>query len=474
MKRLDVSSGNKTIVQNVDAVGFFYSNETKKIYNDPRRVSIKGRTIDPLAVFSVLQYGGIIPPLSPWKEVKRLLPGAIYYNDLSFCNSMLPDIEKQVEEKIKKDDISLIEGLIDRSLDCRKSKVLLFSGGVDSGLIAVRAAFNSIDVKLLNFCFGNDDTESIVAEKMARILGLNFNRIMVNDQDLTSVLNDPGRLYPFPFADHSTVPTAALARAVVNCVEKGSVILDGTGADGAYGMSGKISGWLRAIHLPVSLRKLVGKSYYFLWQTNGRSEYYSRLCRRSIQMPIVPAMLAQNALAGIFYNDDIAEQVHNLLNNWLQFMVGRGSLLRQAVAGDMALICANIFAQKARPILVDAGFDVVYPYMTPEAFVAGLVASEKPMSEAKAPLKQALAKHVPRDFVYRPKSGFIDPTNRIFYTENFLTALHDATHGPIGSFLNKKSVLKTVDHLSRGGKLPAQTLNAAWAAAFTDRWYRTV
>jgi hypothetical protein len=33
---------------------------------------------------------------------------------------------------------------------------------------------------------------------------------------------------------------------------------------------------------------------------------------------------------------------------------------RQAVAGDLALTCANIFAQKARPILVDAGIDVVY------------------------------------------------------------------------------------------------------------------
>lgn len=453
----------------------FYAGNTNEICRDPRQVFVRERTIDPLAVFSILQYGAVVPPLSPWREIKRLLPGAMYQADLTCYNTILPQIEKKVKEKIEKDEIAVVEDLVDESLSFENNIVILFSGGVDSGLIAERAASKpKKDVILLNFCFGDGDTESMLAEKMARVLGLNFDRIMVNGQDLTIVLNDPGHVYPFPFADHSTVPTAALARAVVNRVEKGSTILDGTGADGAYGMSDKILGWLRATRLPAPLRRLAGTSYHFLWRSNGRSEYYSRLCRRSVQMPMVPAMLAQNALAGIFYDDNAAEQVYSLLNEWLQFMVGSQSVSRQAVAGDLALTCANIFAQKARLILVDAGLDVVYPYMSPEAFAAGLVASEKPMSEAKAPLKRALAKHVPRDFVYRPKAGFIDPAGRIFYTENFLTALYDATHGPISSFLNKNSVLKTVDHLRRGGNLPAQTLNVAWAAAFADRWYRTV
>lgn len=88
MDRLDC-----TIVQNIDVIGFFYADNTNEICRDPRQVFVRERTIDPLAVFSILQYGAVVPPLSPWREIKRLLPGAMYQADLTCYDTILPQIE---------------------------------------------------------------------------------------------------------------------------------------------------------------------------------------------------------------------------------------------------------------------------------------------------------------------------------------------------------------------------------------------
>jgi hypothetical protein len=77
--------------------------------------------------------------------------------------------------------------------------------------------------------------------------------------------------------------------------------------------------------------------------------------------------------------------------------------------------------------------------------------------------------------VYRPKSGFVDPSNRVFFDAQFIDYFRAAAEptSPIASVLNRKPLLKTCDLLSRKNNLPDQTLNCIWAITFTDRWYRT-
>jgi len=58
-----------------------------------------------------------------------------------------------------------------------RNPVLLFSGGVDSGLLAARvAALGWRDALLVNYSFGDADPESHMAEAMAKHLGLRFRR----------------------------------------------------------------------------------------------------------------------------------------------------------------------------------------------------------------------------------------------------------------------------------------------------------
>ena len=449
------------------------------VAREPRALSGPRHQPDPVAMFSVVQFGSILPPLSPWRGVSRFMPGYRYRG----CARLGPlEIERPghvatLDPKGQSNEICrLVDNTITNAIGDGPDPVVLFSGGVDSGLIAARlAALGHRDTLLLNFSFGDDDRESHLAEAMAKHLGLRFERL-ADSRDLCDCLVEPGRVYVQPFADHSTVPTSSLAHAVVDRLAgERRLILDGIGADGAFGMVGKIEMWKRVMRLPAA-RHVASRLYAAgLWHMQSKFEHRFRILRRSATMPLLSAILAQNPLADILYRGNLAGDVHRLLADWIGGWVGE-SLSHRVVTADLAMTCANTFAQKAKPILESAGHDVCYPFLETEVVSVALASIDHwRMDEPKAPLKRLLARHVPREMVYRPKIGFVDPRGRVFYDSQFIAHLRAAADptGPIASLLHKRPLMKACDLLARGAHLPTQTLNCLWAITFTDRWYRT-
>jgi len=93
------------------------------------------------AILSVLQYGAIIPPLSPWEGIYRRLPGLEFEagqpaNRNAFCTSNQHrngrglSLGKLIE--------SIIDKILIENLEGHHDPLLLFSGGVDSGFLASR------------------------------------------------------------------------------------------------------------------------------------------------------------------------------------------------------------------------------------------------------------------------------------------------------------------------------------------------
>jgi len=462
-----------------DTHGVFYD-KTGRMGSRPDELAGGDVRIDEKALFSVLQFGAIIPPLSPWKEIRRLIPGYRYRGtsqdgpvelDRAACTADMSP-EQQADE---------IERLTDHAVKLstcdNEDPVLLFSGGVDSGLIASRlAALGYGNSLLLNYSFGENDPESLLAEAMAKHLGLRFERVFAQ-RDLCACLDEPGSIYPQPFGDSSTPPASILARAVVEKLDgRRSLILDGTGADGAFGLVNKIAVWNRVVQVPLAARSAASAFYNrFFWTRPGRTEYLLRIFRRSVDMPFVSAVLAQNPLAGFLYRKISAGEVYNLLEDWVGGWAGDSSCHR-IVAADLAMICSNIFAQKAQPILESDGHDVAYPFLQNE-MVSTAMASifNWKMRTPKEPLKRSLSRCVPRQMVYRPKSAFADPGLEVFYKDKFIEYLRSAADNssPIAFALHRKPLIEACDLLYNKKKLPGQTLNSLWAVTFTDRWYRT-
>ena len=438
------------------------------------------REINNDAVLSILQFGAIVPPLSPWTGIHRCLPGYQYLGTRMVGPVDLPEsLDTPCENiEVQADEVEQVLDCILRSrIGENGDPVVLFSGGVDSGVIASRlVALGYRNSLLINYSFGEDDSETDLAEEMARQLGLPFERVVANEGSCLC-LESPGRVYVQPFGDHSTVPTSALARAVVQRLANDKrVIIDGTGADGAFGMLAKIRAWDRVGKVPMAFRKAAAVVYEkMFWGRKGTIESVGRISRRSIEMPLVAAVLAQNPLAGVFYSGDANYRLHELLQEWIGGWAG-SRLERQIIGADLALTCANIFAQKGNPIFEASGHRVLYPFLEPEMVSMAFRASRsRQRHEAKAALKKSLSRHVTGEMVYRPKSGFFDQKGEVFFSDEFIEYLFSAVEssGPISDVLERKPVTRACNLLARRKALPAQTLNLLWAIVFTDRWYRT-
>jgi asparagine synthetase B (glutamine-hydrolysing) len=462
-----------------DTRGHFFD-DSDRIVSTPRSLANDNSRIDDSAVFSVFQFGAIIPPLSPWEGVYRLVPGFRYHGTKMVCPVDLAkgkNISSLNAEQQADEIENILDTILKKHIGEQRDPVLLFSGGVDSGIIASRlAALGYRDSLLLNFSFWDDDPESKLAEAMAKQLGLKFERVSGNRRPC-SCLDAPGGIYPQPFGDHSTAPTSDLAYSVVERLSNQKrLILDGTGADGAFGMATKIGSWERMSRIPPIVKRSAAFAYSkMLWHRKGRIEYVARILRRSAEMPLLSAILAQNPLAGTFYKKDNGHSIDDFLERWITGW-SRDTSATQVVAADLALTCANTFAQKAQPILESGGHKILYPFL--EGEVVSMSLSSIPywqMEEPKAPLKKSLARHVPHKMVFRPKSGFVDPRGKVFFDEEFIELLRSTCEptGPIAHMLEEKPILKSCEFLTRRKDLPAQTLNLIWAIVFTDRWYRT-
>jgi asparagine synthetase B (glutamine-hydrolysing) len=429
---------------------------------------------------SVLQFGAAIPPLSPWQGVSRFLPG-YRYDHLERRGPVdiveYPEAADLDAAGRDRTVLGLLDAAIESAIGDGPDPVVLFSGGVDSGLLAARLAeLGHRDTLLINYSFGQDDPESLLAEQMAKHLNLRFERI-VNERVGGDCLASPGLTYSQPFADHSTAPTSDLAHAVVQRLSaEPRLIFDGTGADGAFGMTHKIASWQRLMRIPAVARSSAGLLYGSgLWSSTSKLEKGCRVLTRSATMPLLSAVIAQNPLAGIFYENGDGEAAHQALEDWIAGCVGQ-SLSRRVVGADLAVTCAGVFAQKANSVLRRAGLTVCYPFLTAKVLGLALCSAQNwQMSEPKEPLKRCLAQSVPSSMVYRAKSGFFDPSDRVFYDPLFISYLRDAIDacGPIESILKRGAVLRACDLLSKRHPLPAQTLNCLWAITFLDRWYRT-
>lgn len=437
-------------------------------------------TIDDVGVFSILQFGALVPPLSPWKEITRFIPGFSYEGTrLVGPNKIEPaqsayglNEEEQADELERR-----LDGVIQRLLGERRDPVVLFSGGVDSGLIASRLAVMGYqDALLLNFAFSDDDPEAQLAEAMAKKLGMQYDRVRPGERPLSEVLEAPGKHYPLPFGDHSVVPTLNLAYAVMERLAgENRVLIDGSAADGAFGRSFKIPIWKRVQRVPRIVRKAASAVYgQALWQRTGRLEYLFRVMRRSVEMPLLAAILAQNGLAGVFFDASRREQVETMMADWMRGIVG-DSDAHQIVAAEIGMTC-EVFVQKVDPILTAEGYEAVYPFLDQELLEIAMASVTEWANDApKLALKRSLARHVPREMVYRPKSGLVEKRPQVFYDAKYQEHLRAATEdsAPLSFIVHKKPILKAADLLARGEMLPTQTMNSLWSITFADRWYRT-
>jgi asparagine synthase (glutamine-hydrolysing) len=456
--------------------------------NDLRLAVARQRLVlDPHGVYALLQYGAIPPPFTLFRGVERVLPGHEARLDSTLLTRLPQSAPLPVASASDDTEAALLARIDDVLLGKRRPSAILFSGGVDSSLLALRiAAAGFKDVPLLNYAFGSDDPEAAHAARMATHLGMPLERIQPASEKAVSVLTRAAFEYSYPFGDYSTLPTNLLARATTARLPRGSEVVDGTGADGVFAVGWATQDVIRSRYEPLaSLAPWIGKlaARFHAWSgltvSDGRVASAARLIHRVTMMPpLLAAVISQNSLHGECFGarTETRTAVHDALMHMVTSLAPSTSLADKATALDVALVCGGIFAAKDFDPLRHRGVDAVYPFLHPDVLGPSLAlpwSTRCNDGQPKAMLKRALARHVPADLVFRKKSGFRPRSHSAFSELDMRDFVHDCVlrrDSPLREFLNWKPVEHLYSRAFRAEPIHAKAYSLLWVLAFVGGW----
>jgi hypothetical protein len=461
--------------------GILVSNDIRLLYNN-------GDKFDKAGIISLLLLGAAVPPLTPFKEIKSFLPGFKYEINMQTLE-LIPRLSCQWSPVLYDDknleidhQVRILSDSLDRvirTLCPTEDPIVLFSGGVDSSVLASRISLMGWRRATLFHCsFGKADRETDIARSIATEIDMPISVVMWKDFDGFESLEKAANLYRFPFCDQSCVPTHAITKALVSYYGSSRVVFDGTGADGAFGLFRKASQASKLYRIPMVIRQFIGAQYITLgfWRKANFLEPYFRLIRRSAFLSELPFSIAHNVLCDIGFDaapDDI-DYISSLCQDWIHKISRSRDPKETYPLMDLGLVCAGIFAQKNRSPLLDRSFMVNYPFLQHEIVDLALSRARFwPGNEVpKNALKYLLAKTVSPKFVFRRKSAFNAPGDEQFSHPIFLQYLDAAinVHSPLSDFVNRKLLVRLIGDVSAKRRLPRQTYDFLWAIAFCHAW----
>ncbi len=447
---------------------------------------LRSCSLDAAGIFGQLQYGVIPAPYTLFREVRRIPGGHEAEFDaqgavrLRRAPAPAPSAADPGIPANAADPTERVAAAVDRMLvDAPSGTILYFSGGTDSGLLASRLArLGRRDVRLINYSFGSDDPESALAVRMARHLGFDLHVVQYDEAAVATVFERLGRDYAYPFGDLSTLPTNHLVHATLAVAGDAPLVLEGTGADGVFGMAVKFPWWRRVYRMPPLIRRAVATAYAGLgvWRRDSFAERVARFVRKSVVLPLSHAVVAQNGLDGIAYHvpAETREALTAAMRDSVEALAEEP--VDRLMALDLAVICAGHSAPKSFDPLRAGGVHAHYPYLDPaiRELGASLAWSVKCAGgEAKAPIKTLLARDVPAGWVYRPKSGFTPPYHKLFASSPLQGFLHDvvlAPANPLLEYIDRRELDGLIARTVPPHSLSDGALDFLWALAFASGW----
>ena len=440
--------------------------------------------LDERAVYALLHYGAVPPSLTIYEGVRRI-PGG---HELQLRGDAAPvcvPVYQGADRPHPSGATLPPEQWLAETLDAMlvrvpRSAVLYFSGGVDSSLMAARLrGLGRSDVRLVNYSFGLDDAESRLAARIASHLGFEYHQVPYHPREVGHVLERLGRDYAFPFCDLSAIPTNILVHGSLPLTGDAHTVVEGTGADGAFGLSREYQKWQRVYRIPRPIRQWLGQVYrrLRLWQYDSVLERAGRLLSRSTHQPPGHAMVSQNALEGVAYTtpERVQRQLREAIQTRMEVMSeGMEPLARLSIL-DLVWVCAGRMAPKSFDPLRGRGIRAFYPFLQP-SMVSGSAALPWDVKcangEKKALLKQLLVRDIPPEWVYRPKSGFTRPAHAVFALDGVQDYLNDVVLSPRNPLLDycHAATVRRLVARARTRPLGAGAYNFLWALTFASGW----
>jgi len=415
---------------------FLFASELKAIQRHPAF----GDKIDRNALAAYMQFGNVPAPQSIYTGISKLMPGTLLNVTLDPAKKCIPapywsllEIARQGQRMpfLGSDAEALSE--LDSTLSAAVSSQLLsdlpvgafLSGGVDSSLlVALMQVTASKPIRTFTIGFeDNSYNEAKHAKAIAKKLGTDHTELIMCEDQMMDILPLMPVLYDEPFADPSALPTILVSKLARRNV---AVALSGDGGDELFAGYNRYSNNLekipRFLRGPLSL--ILNSASPRTWDRTA--SLASPVLPNSLKLP-QPGDVAHK-LASVLHCDSPSQLYERLISHWPEanmIVLGpdyKSSIhslwqqLRDFKSNELKMMACDTLGYLPNDILhkvdraaMGVSLETRVPFLDHRVieFAWRLPQHMKiRKGQRKWLLRELLYKHVPRELIERPKTGF--------------------------------------------------------------------
>jgi asparagine synthase (glutamine-hydrolysing) len=426
-------------------------------------------TLDPGAISAFLARGCIPAPLTAFREARKLPPGgllrvgadgshhaSLWFDARAVAREAMAARHNGSAEAIAEELDALLQASVGAQMVADVGVGAFLSGGIDSSAVtAAMAAASPGNARA--FTIGFDDPafdESAEAAAVANHLGVRHRVLRATASEAIGLVERLPSVFDEPFADPSALPTLLLARLTR---AEATVALSGDGGDELFGgyrrhlMAARH--WPRLSRLP--LRRAAGRLLAAV-----PSAWWDGALAKLPGAPRRPGETLRK-LGDVLRADDLDAAYARMLSPWPadSDLGGDGiaidtrdlpdePLARMRVLDLTGYLHDDVLTKVDRAAMAVA-LEVRVPMLSPRLIRFAFRLPPEALvrdGRGKAPLRDVLAKRMPRSLFEREKTGFGVPVDTWL-------------RGPLRTWAGD---LLASAALRRSGFVDSRTLDAAW------------
>lgn len=457
--------------------------------------------VNDAAVYAILKYGGIPEPLTISQTITAVPPAHylqygldsgtcrtnVYFQFEFPCDARLRPIEdfdaplQPVKQALRKSAQFLRP----------QNPAILISGGIDSSLYASYLHEFDGDERLhgINCAFGDSDPELPFARALAEKINAHFHIGKMQQEDALALLQDTVALTGHPFSDFSSLPIVFILKFIKEHLPEARMLIECNGADDCFGfadLGNQSKMWIKGL-IPKASKDLVVALFKNMqhWKWRSYEGVFARVIALADNHEINPLnyflAFAPASFLGLNAHQDWNRDVTAIMDNVFS-RCGKDydsmSYEARITIRQLLHINSRQWAAKAFSVGESLGIRIVYPYIWRDILILqGAVPWSAKIHEGtvKWPLKRLLEEFMPKEFIYRQKSGFVPPFVQWLTSREFNQTVRDnllASSGTIQRIVPPRLLDELLTDTLEGQLLRFPVLNFLWGALFTEMWIK--
>jgi asparagine synthase (glutamine-hydrolysing) len=456
--------------------------------------------VNDAAVYAILKYGAIPEPMTISRNIAAVPPAHYLHVDVrggtqrtaSYFQFGFPCDKRGTRDADLDASLQPAKSCLRKSAQFLRQRhpAILLSGGIDSSLYAVYLSESGQDrLTGIHCSFGDDDPELPFARRLAEKIDAELLVGRMERDDALTILEDTVALTGHPFSDFSSLPITFILKFMKTHRPHTPLLIEGNGGDDCFGfpaLAGRGKTRLKGL-CPGPLKKALAFLFSTsdTWRVETDRGVLARILALVDSHEIDPLnyflVLTPVNFLGLNAYRSWDATLTALMDGVFSRCARPGfaeSYQARATIRQLLHVNSRRWAAKALSVGESLGIRIVYPYIWRDILIEqGSIPWRAKINGGvvKWPLKRLLQEHMPGDFVYRQKSGFVPPFAQWLKAKDFNRTVRDiliASETAIGRVVPRRTIDELLREALVGRNLRHMVLNFLWGALFTEMWIR--